>query len=228
MASEAAESELRWKAVFGAVVLNLLLFILVASSDAFQRVHHHWIFPVLAVPLALEWGLAGGVLSAGPAPHAVARGARAGVLSILAFLIFMGLVRHFTILACFGRCSFKLGGAALLAAAVFGGQSRLRDRGFWDKTMSESAALACLLWAVYLPLFGLGVRASALELTFLAAAAALVTLGRGHPATRIVGLALPAVLLVRRLSGEHAIIGLDAGIILASIAAARRSAAATI
>lgn len=91
---------------------NLALFIAVASAPWFQAAHHHWIFPLLAAPLAAQWAL----LARRP-------GARGAVLGILAFLLIMGLARHESILACFGRCGFKLAATFLIAAAVFAGEA---------------------------------------------------------------------------------------------------------
>lgn len=109
-------NEKTFRAVFAAVAANLLLFIAVVSLPAFREAHHHWIFPVLAVLLSLEWCAAWLLPAKGPVDPAVVR---ASIVSTLLFLLVMGVVRHATILACFDRCSFKLAAAALIAAPVF-------------------------------------------------------------------------------------------------------------
>lgn len=214
--------ERRWKAVFGVLVFNLVLFILVTSSSTFEELHHHWIFLTLAVPLTIQWGLTFAVPPGRKPAFFSIEAARACILSILAFLIFMGVVRHATILACIGRCSFKLGPAALVAAIVFTAQSRSPDLGFWCRARSETVGLACLVWAAYLALFGLHIPTGRLDIIFLAAAAVIAGLGWKRPSTRIVGLTIPIVLLVRRFFGERPIIGLDLVIVSLALAAVRR------
>lgn len=192
--------------VFGAVAVNLCAFILVTSLPAFQDLHHHWIFPVLSLVFSAQWALAGGTGRPAltvrlPEPEA----ARSAMLFLLAFLILMGIVRHQTILACFGLCSFKLGGAAALAAAVFFGQARLADRSFWRRDRALAAALGCAFWAVFLALFGLGLPRWALDLAMLGGAAALLP-WRSSPAAKAVLYAAAPVLLMRRYFGEGGII----------------------
>src|SRR3989304_4240539 len=89
--------------VWAVVAANIALFIGVTSWSAFQDLHHHWIFPTLAGLLTVEW-LATVVLGKRGGACAV----RATVLSIFTFLILMGIVRHYSILTCFGVCSLKL------------------------------------------------------------------------------------------------------------------------
>lgn len=111
------------------VAANLALFILVASAPPFKAIHHHWIFPILAVLLGAQWAL----LRRRPA-------ARGAVLSLLAFLLIMGFVRRYSISACFGRCAFKLAGTHWIAALVYAGEAiRAGSRRAWP------VAAACLL-----------------------------------------------------------------------------------
>lgn len=195
---------------------NLGLFIALTASPAFQRLHHHWIFPILALVLAVEWALLGGRLQGGWAAAVSLGSARQAVLSLLAFLILMGVVRHETILACVGRCSFKLAGAALVAALVFSVQ-RMSDEGFWDRNASELAALGCLLWSVFLVLFGFGIPARKLDALFLGVAVLLFAIGpRGAP-TRAAALGIPVLLAVRHAFGEVPIIVLDLGLVVLAL-----------
>lgn len=199
--------------VFGAVAFNLCAFILVTSLPAFQDLHHHWIFPVLAVIFAAQWALAGGLPRPSLPERALHPGAaRSALLFLLGFLLLMGIVRHQSILACFGRCSFKLGGAAALAAAVFGGQARLKDAGFWGPDRARAAALGCAFWAVFLFLFGLGLPRWGLDLVMLGGAACLLP-WRRHPSVKVILYSAAPALLLRRHLGE-------AGIILAGLALA--------
>jgi len=211
----------RWTA-FGALAANLLLFIAVTSAPAFQELHHHWIFPVLAGLLSLEWALAGGgglgLRRLGPVDLA---GIRATALSILAFLILMGVVRHWSILTCFGRCSLKLGSAAALAGLVFAAHSRADEALFWGKRRSRAAAAGCLLWAVYLFLFGLGVPALARDGLYLAAAGALLLKGRA-PLGRLAGLGIVLGLGIRWSCAEVPAIALGLALGLGGLWAAGR------
>ncbi|MFA6317563.1 MAG: hypothetical protein WC943_09100, partial [Elusimicrobiota bacterium] len=143
------------KTVAAVIIANLALFILVTSSEAFQDLHHHWIFPVLAAVFIGQWAAFGG-LSRRRKPWGWLEPAqaRATALSLLAFLLVMGIVRHWSILHCVGRCSLKLGGACVLAAGVFLAQARLEDP-FWSGLRSRTMALACLFWAGWLYAFGL-------------------------------------------------------------------------
>lgn len=192
--------------IFGTAAFNLALFSAVTSLPAFTELHHHWIFPVLACLFSAQWALAGGLLRfSALEERADAAALRATLLSLLAFLILMGIVRHQTILACFGRCSFKLGGAAALAAAVFARQARLRDASFWEERRALAAALGCGFWAVYLLLFGYGLPPLALDLVVLGGAAALLPLWSSPSVTALLLAAGPA-LLMRRLLGEQGII----------------------
>lgn len=192
--------------VFGTISFNLCLFILVTSLQSFQDLHHHWIFPVLAVIFAAQWALAGGLPRPGLLERALDPGAaRSALLFLLGFLLLMGIVRHQTILACFGHCSFKLGGAAALAAAVFFGQARLKDAGFWGAGRAGAAALGCAFWAAFLFLFGSGLPRWGLDLVMLGGAACLLP-WRRYPCVKVILYSAAPALLLRRHLGETGII----------------------
>ncbi|MDO8804321.1 MAG: hypothetical protein Q7R35_07815 [Elusimicrobiota bacterium] len=211
---------IKTKTILAGVVLNLILFIVVTSMPAFEELHHHWIFPVLGAVISLEWALAGGAFRASrPVSGYDLKAARAVILFLLGFLILMGVVRHQTILACFGRCSFKLALAAALAAAVYFGQARLKDDTFWNPARACTAGLACSLWAVFLVLFGLGLPQWKLDLVFLAAAAAGL-LRRRSPAIKVVISSIAPILIIRRCFGEDGIIVLTLIMACAGVAAA--------
>lgn len=211
---------LRAWTVFAAVALNLALFILVTSLPAFGELHHHWIFPVVGTLLSLQWGLAGGIVRPGFLPRpADPVAARSALLSLLGLLLLMGIVRHQTILACFGRCSFKLGGTAALAAAVFLRQARLGDGSFWSPDRANAAALGCAFWAAFLALYGLGLRPWALDLVMLGGAAALLP-WRASPSVKPALYCAAPALLMRRYLGETGIIVLGLAIACAGVYAA--------
>jgi len=193
------------RTILAGIILNLILFIVVTSLPAFQELHHHWIFPVLGVIISAQWALAtiprlGSVLDL--------KAARTVSLFMLGFLILMGVVRHQTILACFGRCMFKLGSASALAAAVYLGQARLGDDSFWNPARAYTAALACALWAVFLILFGLRLPAWELDSIFVGIAA-ISLIWRRFPAVKVTACAIAPILLIRRYFGENAIIVLN-------------------
>lgn len=216
--------EIKAKTVLTGVVLNLIIFIAVTSIPAFQQLHHHWILPVLGSIISLEWALAGGLCRVTWLESRYdLQAARSAILFMLGILILMGVVRHQTILACYGHCYFKLGPAAALAAAVYFGQARLGDASFWNPARAYTAALACFLWAVFLVLFGLGLSAPKLDIIFIATTALLLQ-WRRFPAVKIVASAILPVLLVRRYFGEDAIIIINLAIACAGIYAAGRLA----
>lgn len=195
------------------VALNLLLFSAVTSLPAFRELHHHWIFPVLAAIFSAQWALAGGLLRPAwlekKADPAAARGA---ALFLLGFLMLMGIVRYQTILACFGRCSFKLGAAAALAAAGFFLQARLGDAAWWWRERAGAAALGCGFWSVFLLLYGLGLPRWALDLAMLGGSACLLP-WRRYPAVKVILYSVAPALLLRRYFSEAGIIA--AGLVLA-------------
>lgn len=188
------------RTVWAVLAANLALFIGVTSLPAFQSLHHHWIFPVLAVLLTVEWGIAAGLKNPS---------AGTTVLSLLAFLILMGVVRHHSILTCIGNCSLKLGSGAGVAAAVFLIHSQRPDRGFWRKERAQAAALASLLWSLYLFLFGQGVPPERLELGVAGMAIILIAVGRRAPQVWLVGAGALWAAAARRVGGEHLIIAAD-------------------
>lgn len=194
------------RAIAAAVVANLLLFLAVVTLPAYQASHHHWIFPVLAALFAAEWAL---TFVPSPADKLVDRPAlRASIVSVLVFLLVIGIARHASILACFERCSFKLAAAAALAGGVFLGQMWSRSGGFWDPLRSSLAASGAWLWALYLVLRGLNVAPWLVDLGF-AIFALLFWLGRDRAAFLIVSAGILAALAVRATANEYAIIALS-------------------
>lgn len=208
------------RTVWVVVAANIALFIGVTGLPAFRDLHHHWIFPIAAGLLAVEWALMGGLPWSGVKGWAEAGPARAAILSILGFLMLMGIVRHWSILHCADTCSLKLGAGAAAAGVVFFAQARLGDRGLWAPVRARTAALACVLWSVWLALFGAGFTARQLDVGFFALAVPLLLAWRWH-AARVVALALPLVLLVRR-TGELPVIVLGVVIALGGLALAGR------
>lgn len=194
------------RAIPAVIVVNLGLFLAVVTLPAFQAAHHHWIFPVFASLLAAQWAL---TFVASPADRLVDRGVlRASVVSMLVFLLIIGIARHATILACFDRCSFKLAAAAAIAGCVFLGQMRTRDEGFWNPLRASLAAIASWLWALSLVLRGLNLAPWLSDLLFVILAL-LLWLGRGRAAFLIASLGILAALAVRATANEYAIIGLS-------------------
>ncbi|MBI2386565.1 MAG: M28 family peptidase [Elusimicrobia bacterium] len=194
------------RAIAAVVIANLLLFLAVVALPAYQAAHHHWIFPVLAALFAAEWGL---TFVPSPADKVVDRSAlRASVVSLLVFLLVIGIARHATILACFDRCSFKLAAAAALAGCVFLGQTWSRSAGFWDPLRSSLAAYGAFLWALYLVLRGLNVAPWLVDLGFVILAL-MFWLGRDRAAFLIASAGILAALAVRATANEYAIIGLS-------------------
>lgn len=212
------------RTAFSVITGNLVIFILLTSWPAFQEIHHHWVFPILAAVFIAEWALAGGIVAVSkPSAWFDPGFARPTILSILAFLLLMGIVRHWSILHCVGRCSLKLGGAAALASVVFLAQTRQRDP-LWNPVRSRAAALACALWAAWLLPFGLKVSQGRLDVVFLVAAAILLS-GWNVVALRACGLAIPLLILARHTGAELAVILLDLAIALAGISLAGRTPA---
>jgi hypothetical protein len=160
------------RAIAAVVIANLLVFLAVVSLPAFKAAHHHWIFPVLAAVFAAEWALTF-LLADGAAP-------RANIVSLLVFLLVMGIARHATILACFDRCAFKLAAAAAIAGLVFAGQVLARERGFWEPLRASLAAAGAWLWALYLVLKGLNLAPWIIDVLFVVIAL-LLWLGPRDP-----------------------------------------------
>lgn len=191
------------RAIAAAVIANLLLFLAVVTLPAYQAAHHHWIFPVLAALFAAEWAL-----TFVPFRGLDRTALRGSVVSLLVFLLVIGIARHATILACFDRCSFKLAAAAAIAGGVFVGQMASRSGGFWGPLRSSLAASGAWLWALYLVLRGLNVAPWLVDLGF-AIFALLFWLGRDRAAFLIVSAGILAALAVRATANEYAIIGLS-------------------
>lgn len=210
------------RTVIAGVVLNLCVFIGVASAPAFQELHHHWIFPVLGVLTSAQWALAGGLFRFSRLDTLLdLKAARSAILFMLGILLLMGVVRHQTILACFGRCSFKLAFAAALSAAVYAGQARLEDGSFWNPVRASTAALACGLWAVFLALYGLGLSALRLDIVLALLAVSGAFLWR-YPAVRMTASAVLPVLFIRHAFTENGIIVLNVLIACFGVAAVTR------
>lgn len=207
------------RTVVAGIILNLVIFILVTSSQNFQDLHHHWIFPVMGLILSAQWALAGGLFRISRLDALLdLKAARSVLLFTLGILLLMGVVRHQTILACFGRCSFKLSLAMFMGAVVYGIQARLGDDSFWSPARAATAALACGLWAVFLALFGLGLQWWKLDILFIAISAAGL-FWRRFRAVRMVISAIVPILLIRRLFGENTVIFANLLIICFGVAA---------
>ncbi len=208
------------RAVAAVVAANIGLFLAVVVHPAFQAAHHHWIFPVLALGLAAQWALS--FLPLVPARLADRAAARSAVLSVLLFVLLIGVVRHATILACFDRCAFKLAAAAAAAGLAFLLQAAVRDGGFWRPARAGLAAIAGLLWALYLALRALNLTPWIIDGVFLILAL-LLWLGRDRPSFLIASIGVVAALGVRATANEYAIISL--GVLLAGLALAAVPAA---
>ncbi|MCM2304875.1 MAG: hypothetical protein NDJ72_09250, partial [Elusimicrobia bacterium] len=182
------------RAIAAAVIANLLVFLAVVTLPAYQAAHHHWIFPVLAALFAAQWGLTFALPRSG---RLVDREAlRASVVSLLVFLLVIGIARHATILACFDRCSFKLAAAAALAGCVFLGQTWSGSGGFWNPLRASLAAAGAWLWALYLVLRALNAAPWLVDLGF-AVFALMFWLGRERALFLIVSAGILAALAVR-------------------------------
>ncbi len=188
-----------FRAAFAVVIINLLLFIAVASLPSFQTAHHHWIFPILAVLLSLQWA-ATFALNNASGKHAAAM-ARSALISAILFLLIMGVVRHATILACFDRCAFKLAAAAAFAAPVFWAHGRLGGGRWWGPLRSNLAAMGAATWALYLALTGLHLGSWIIDMIF-AIVALLFWLGRARADFLLVSLGIIAGILIRESTSE--------------------------
>jgi hypothetical protein len=193
------------RAAASVVILNLVLFIAIASFPTFQAAHHHWIFPILAVLLSLEW--AATFALGGAAQKIDLAMARSSLISTLLFLLIMGVVRHATILACFDRCAFKLAAAAALAAPVFWGHGRFGGGRWWGPLRSNLAAMGAATWALYLALTGLHIGSWVIDMIF-AIIALLFWLGRTRADCLLVALGIAAGILIRESASEVARISL--------------------
>lgn len=178
--------------------MNLALFCGLTTLPAFQAAHHHWIFPVLALLLAAQW--------AATFPLK-AEQARSPLLSLLAFLLTLGVVRHATILTCFDRCAFKLAAACLLAAPVFLIQSGLGGAGLWTDRRCRLAGAGAAVWSLYLHAANLQLAPWMMDLGF-AVLAALLWLGRSRAEFLLLALGVLAGVLIREAAGENLRIGL--------------------
>lgn len=96
-----------------------------------------------------------------------------------------------------------------MAAAVFAIQSRRKENNYWNFDRTLLAGLACVLWAVYLVLFGLAVAPWKMDILFGIAVVLLLWFGRGRRVLMIAGLTIPVVLIIRRYGGEYPIIALN-------------------
>ena len=161
---------------------------------------------MLAVLFAAEWAL---TFAMSGADKLVDHNAlRASVVSLLVFLLVIGIARHATILACFDRCSFKLAAAAALAGCVFLGQMWSRSSGFWGPLRASLAASGAWLWALYLVLRGLNAAPWLVDLGFVILAL-MFWLGRDRAVCLISSAGILAALAVRATANEYAIIALS-------------------
>lgn len=181
------------RAVAAVVILNLILFLVVVTFPAFQAAHHHWIFPVLAVLVVVEWAATFAL------PLAAAR---SSLLSLLLFLLVMGIVRHATILTCFDRCAFKLAAAAALAAPIFWLQGRLGGAGWWTPRRSNLAALGAGAWSLYLVTRGFQLSPWGVDMCF-AALAAVCWLGRSRADFLLAALGIASAVIIRETGNEY-------------------------
>ncbi len=182
----------------GVLILNLALFIAVASTPAFRAAHHHWIFPLFAAALSLEWAACFALPSGGRVSR---EAARATIVSTLLFLLIMGVVRHATILACFDRCAFKLAAAAALAAPIFWAHGLLRAPGWWTPKRSSLAALGAAVWALYLGLTALNIGPWIMDMIF-AIVALLLWLGRHRADFLLVSVGIMSGIVIRESANE--------------------------
>lgn len=180
------------RAVSAVIILNLLIFLAVTTMPAFQAAHHHWIFPLLAAVLAAQWA-ATFILKI---PDA-----RSPLLSVLLFLLCVGIARHATILTCFDRCAFKLAAAAAVAAPVFAVQGRLGGAGWWTPKRANLAAFGAAAWSLYLAAHGARIASWAMDMCF-AALALLFWLGRHRADFLLVSVGIAAGILIREIAGE--------------------------
>lgn len=190
------------RAVGGVLAVNLTLFILITSLPAAQTAHHHWIFSVLAVIFGLQYLF---LRCVGRERWAQAPRAEGTILSLLAFLLLAGVVRHFTILSCFAHCAGKLSGAALIAAWAFLLHGSQRRPGFWDPLRCRLAAAGGFLWGLYLALLGFNITPWVLDALFFIFAL-LLWLGRSRGLFFIVSLGILAAGAARATGNELVII----------------------
>lgn len=180
------------RAVAAVVIVNLLVFLALTTAPAFQAAHHHWVFPILAAALAAQW--AATFLLKTP-------GARSPLLSVLLFLLCIGIARHATILTCFDQCAFKLAAAAVIAAPVFLTQSWLGGAGWWTPKRANLAAWGAAAWALYLATRGWWLASWAIDMSF-AALAALFWLGRHRADFLLLAVSIAAGILIREVASE--------------------------
>ncbi|MFA6030131.1 MAG: M28 family peptidase [Elusimicrobiota bacterium] len=167
--------------------------------------HRHWILPSLAAFLSYQWVF--GALT--PWGRREAAGPwRDAVLSLLAFTTALGLVVYPGMLSCPESCAFKSACAALLAALVFWNQSLVREDRFWDGLRARLAALGCLLWGLYLLLYGRHLTFWVLDLVFFIVALGL-WLGRSRAVLLIASVGIVVLAAVRSADNELLIVLLD-------------------
>ncbi len=174
------------------VIANLLLFLALTTSPAFQAAHHHWIFPILAASVAAQWAATFALKTPS---------ARSPLLSVLLFLLCIGIARHATILTCFDRCAFKLAAAAGLAAPVFLLQSRLGAAGWWTPLRANLVAFGAAAWAVYLTTRGYHLASWAIDMSF-AALALVFWLGRHRADFLLLAVGIATGIFIREISSE--------------------------
>ncbi|MEK7389513.1 MAG: M28 family peptidase [Elusimicrobiota bacterium] len=205
-------------------IVNLGLFVLVTWLPNFQAAHHHWIFPLLAALLALQWAATFALAAFDKKADLPA--ARAFLASLLLFLLVMGIVRHATILACFDQCAFKLAAAAAIAAPVFWAQGLLDGAGWWSRRRSSLAALGSAAWALYLAMRGFQLGWWVINMSF-AVVALLCWLGRSRAEFLLLSIGIGAGILIQQSASESVRIGLGVtwGVLIPLICVERVQAA---
>ena len=103
--------------VAGAIIFNLLLFILSAQYVFLANVHHHWVLPWTAAALSAELLCAEFIPMVRRSSVVVAL--RNTLLSLLLFSCLIGLCRFQTIFACYMHCAPKLAAMLGIGGAVF-------------------------------------------------------------------------------------------------------------
>ncbi|MEE8424738.1 MAG: M28 family peptidase, partial [Elusimicrobiota bacterium] len=131
--------------------------------------------------------------------------AETAVLSLLGFLLGMGIVRHATILACFGKCAVKLSGTAVIVAWAFLLHGSGERPGFWNPLRCRLVAAGAFFWGLYLALLGFRIAPWALDVLFFVFAL-LVWLGRRRGLFFIVALGILAASAARATGSEWTII----------------------
>lgn len=130
--------------------------------------------------------------------------ARSHVLSAAAALMGLGIVLYPAILNSPAGWSHKFSAVCFLAAVVFFAW-RNGDEGFWSPVRAQAASLGCLLWGLYLFVFGFGFTYWLLDLLFFVIAA-LLWLGRTKAVFILGSIGILCVIGIRHAICEPVII----------------------